>query len=137
MKLQINWPALALAFTTALTLNMGASVAKTLNYTKSVQSGKKVRIDTFMGWNNDCSFQTINIDVVGKPSSGSATANVINSKISRAQAGNAGKCLGRSIKGLGLYYKSRSGFHGTDRLKVKMKVRGQAPVYFNYVIKVR
>ncbi len=111
--------------------------AKTVNLNKSVSSGKSTRIDTFMGWNNDCSFQTIDIDVVGSPTSGSARAKVINSKISKAQSGRAGKCLGKSIKGLGLYYKSKSGFHGTDKVKVKMKVRGQPPVTFIYRIKVR
>ena len=111
--------------------------AKTVSLNKSVSSGKSTRIDTFMGWNNDCSFQTIDIDVVGSPTSGSARAKVINSKISKAQSGKAGKCLGRSIKGLGLYYKSKSGFHGIDNVKVKMKVRGQPPVTFKYRIKVR
>ena len=111
--------------------------AKTVSLNKSVSSGKSTRIDTFMGWNNDCSFQTIDIDVVGKPTSGSARAKVINSKISKAQSGKAGKCLGRSIKGLGLFYKSKTGFHGIDNVKVKMKVRGQPPVTFRYRIKVR
>lgn len=111
--------------------------AKTVRVSKTVSSGKRVQIDRYMGWNNDCSFQTINIDVVQKPKSGSTNAKVVNSKISNAQSGSAGKCFGKSIKGLGIYYKSKSGYHGRDAMKIKMKVRGQAPVIFIYNIKVR
>lgn len=111
--------------------------AKTVRISKSVSSGKRVQVDRYMGWNNDCTFQSINIDVVQKPKSGSTNARVVNSKISRAQSGSAGKCLGRSIKGLGIYYKSKSGFHGRDTMKIRMKARGQAPVIFIYNIKIR
>lgn len=111
--------------------------AKTVHVSKSVSSGKRVQIDRYMGWNNDCSFQTINIDVVQKPKSGSTNAKVVNSKISKAQSGSAGKCFGKSIKGLGIYYKSKSGYRGRDAMKIKMKVRGQAPVIFIYNINVR
>ena len=111
--------------------------AKTVRISKSVSSGKRVQIDRYMGWNNDCSFQTINIDVVQKPKSGSTDARVVNSKISKAQSGSSGKCFGKPIKGLGVYYKSKSGYRGQDSMKIRMKVRGQAPVTFIYNIKVR
>ena len=38
--------------------------AKTVRISKTVSSGKRVLIDRYIGWNNDCRFQIINIDVV-------------------------------------------------------------------------
>ena len=111
--------------------------AKTVSLNKSVSSGKSTKIDVYQGWNKDCSFLTIDIYILRKPTSGSARAKVVNSKITRAEVGRVGSCTGKPTKGLAIYYKSKPGYHGVDNLTVKMKARGYPSVTFKYRIRVR
>lgn len=114
------------------------SAAQSANtYSKEARSGKSVKIDTFMGWNDDCSFQSLDVSISKRPAHGKASPKVVRSRISKAQVGSAGKCLGRRIRGLAVYYRSQKRFKGADRFTVRMKVRGQSPVFFHYNITVR
>ena len=112
-----------------------ANAAKT--YSKVAKSGKSAKIDTFMGWNDDCSFQTLDISISKRPAHGKASPKVVRSRISQAQVGSAGKCIGKPIRGLAIYYRSKRGYRGSDRFTVRMKVRGQQAVFFHYNINVR
>lgn len=111
--------------------------AKTVSYSRSASSGKPQKIDVYSGWNDDCSFLTINVNVVKKPKSGAVTPRVEMSTIHAAQQGSAGKCLGKPTRGLAVYYRSKPGFKGRDSFTVRMGVRGQAPVDFVYNVSVR
>lgn len=113
------------------------SAAQSANtYSKDVLAGQSIKIDTFMGWNNDCSFQSLDVSISKKPTHGKASPKIVSSRISLAQVGSAGKCLGRSIRGLAIFYRSQKEFKGADKISVRMKVRGQSPVFFHYNITV-
>lgn len=116
---------------------LSSADAKTVRQSKSAKSGQSQWIDAFFGWNDDCSFKTINIDIVERPEHGSVSPRVETQRITQAQVGSTGKCLGRPTKAVAIYYKSKSGYRGRDDFKVRMRVGGQSPVFFVYQVNVR
>lgn len=112
------------------------ALARTQTYSKSASAGKSKKIDSYFGWKNDCSFETIDVKIVKPPKSGSVTPRVEMSRISAAQLGSAGKCLGKPTRALSVYYRSKAGFKGQDSFSVRMSVGGQS-VDFVYNVSVR
>ncbi|MEZ5870648.1 MAG: hypothetical protein R3D32_02155 [Nitratireductor sp.] len=126
------------------TLTLAASLALTASaeaqqrsYSRTASSGKAQWIDAYYGWNNDCSFKTIDVDVIDGPAHGKASPRVETRKITQAQVGSTGSCLGKPTKAVAVYYTSKRGYRGQDRFRVRMKVGGQQPVVFSYSITVR
>jgi hypothetical protein len=111
--------------------------AKTVNYSRTATSGKSQWIDAYFGWADDCSFMTIDVDVVDSPAHGSVSPRIENRKITSAQVGSTGACLGKPTKAVAVYYKSKAGYRGQDAFTVRMKVGTQAPVFFVYRVTVR
>ena len=110
---------------------------QTKSYSKSAPSGKSHKIDSYSGWNNDCSFRTINVDIVEAPVHGQVSPRIVNSKITNSAIGSSGKCRGKPTRAVAVYYKSKSGYRGSDRFKVRMSVGGGAPAFFVYQVNVR
>lgn len=104
--------------------------------TVSVQAGKSVWVDSYMGWNDNCTPRTINIDVIRPPRHGTVTPRPKNEVIRQASIGQARTCAGKTVKGLGVYYKSKSGYSGADSFAVRISVGG-SPALYSYVINVR
>jgi hypothetical protein len=104
---------------------------------KSAPSGKSAKIDEYTGWNNDCSFLTINVNVSSPPSHGAVTSRVARGRITNAAVGSAGSCFGKPTRVLQVYYRSRAGYRGTDTFSVDMSVRGQPTKRFTYAVSVR
>src|SRR5215213_11368167 len=113
-------PALALAVPLAI-----PPVATAATLSKTAMAGKVTKIDEYTGWNNDCSFLTISVDVSSPPSHGTVTSKVARGRITNAAVGSAGRCFGRPTRVLQVYYRARPGFRGTDTFAVDMTVRGQ------------
>ena len=107
------------------------------NYSRTATSGKAQWMDAYYGWNNDCSFKTIDVDVIDGPSHGRVSPKVETRKITQAQVGSTGGCLGKPTRAVAVYYTSKKGYRGTDRFRVRMKVGGQPPVIFSYSVSVR
>ena len=106
-------------------------------YDRAAASGTPEWMDEYSGWNNDCSFMTIAVDVVEEPSHGEVTPHPEIKRIpEKAARGSSGVCAGRKMKALVLYYKSEPGYSGTDSFKVRMKVRGQKSAFFVYNVTV-
>jgi len=120
----------------AAVLIASPSQAKTVSYFKTAKNGKSKWIDSYFGWKNNCGFKTIDVDIVDRPDHGSVSPRVETKKISRAQVGSAGKCIGKPTKAVSVYYKAKKGYRGSDKFKVRMKVRGEPPVYFIYRVRV-
>ncbi len=78
----------ALLVMSALALTAAPALAKTVSYSKSASSGKTQKIDSFFGWKDDCSFQTIDLKIVKQPANGSVSPKVENSRISAATSHN-------------------------------------------------
>lgn len=113
------------------------AMAQAKSYSRTATSGKSQWIDAYYGWNNDCSFKTINVDVVEQAGHGQVSPKIETRKITRAQVGSVRNCLGKPTRAVAVYYKSKSGYRGTDRFKVRMSVGGGAPVFFSYAVNVR
>ena len=122
----------------SLAIAAALSAAPALAQTKvvSAPAGKTVWVDTYMGWKDNCSPQLVNIDIVSPPKHGTVTPKPKNEVIRHARIGQASTCNGRTVKGLGVYYKSKSGYRGADSFAVRISVGGQ-PASFSYVVNVR
>jgi hypothetical protein len=131
----MSWPLLpAFALTVILA---GSTFATAATLSKTAIAGKSTKIDEYTGWNNDCSFLTISVDVSSPPSHGTVTSKVARGRISNAAVGSAGRCFGKPTRVLQVYYRPRAGFRGTDTFSVDMTVRGQPTKTFTYAVSVR
>jgi hypothetical protein len=129
MKIWITLPVVwaALAATTA--------GAETLS--KSVPSGQTTKLDHYTGWNDDCSFLEIAVNVLTKPAHGVVSHRIASGVIpAEAKLGSSGGCAGKPTKVLELYYRSTKGFHGADTLTVEMTNGSQRSTTFTYEISV-
>ncbi len=127
-----------LAVLMAATMAVPPALAVDGTYARSANSGQKKWMDEYSGWNNDCSFMTIDVDVVEPPAHGKVTPRPEIKRIPKvAKRGSSGACAGRKMKALVVYYTSKPGYRGRDRFKVRMKARGQSPAYFVYNVNVR
>lgn len=106
-------------------------------YNKTAKSGSSQWIDAYYGWNADCSFRTINVDVVSGPRHGKVTPKVEIQRITSAQIGSMGACKGKKTKAVAVYYRSKRGYRGRDRFRVRMSLAGSRPVFYTYNINVR
>jgi hypothetical protein len=131
----MSWPLLpALALTLILA---GPTCAMAATLSKTAVAGKSTKIDEYTGWNNDCSFLTIRVDVSSPPSYGTVTSKVARGRISNAAVGSAGSCFGKPTRVLQVYYRGKAGFRGIDTFSVDMTVRGQPTKTFTYAVSVR
>lgn len=103
---------------------------------KTVPAGRASKLDHYTGWNNDCSFMTIRIDVVGRPAHGTVSTRPTRGRIGSADIGNAGACAGKPSKVLELHYRPSGGFRGSDTVSVNMRA-GNRTVNYTYYITVR
>lgn len=118
-------------------LLLGSAVqADAQTYTKSARAGKTLELDSYSGWNNDCSSKIINVDVVGAPSGGSVSPKVISRRIAPGKIGSASHCVGKPTRAIAVYYTPRKGYAGRDTVRVRMSVGGSSKV-FTYIISVR
>ena len=114
-----------------------AHCAQAETISKSVPSGQSSKIDHFTGWNDDCSFKSLNIDIVSKPSHGQVTSRIASGVIPpNAKTGSSGSCAGKPTKVLEVYYRPEKGFHGSDSFTVNMSFGGPG-TYFYYTVTVQ
>lgn len=106
------------------------------SYFKSAPSGKSQWIDAYMGWNDDCSHKVIDVDIAQGPSHGRVTPRIETKKIAAAQIGSSGSCRGKPVRAVSVYYKSKNGYRGMDKFKIRMRVGNSAPVTFTYRVRV-
>ena len=125
----------ATALILAVLFPVTPALAKTIS--KTVAPGRASNIDHYTGWNNDCSFMVIKIDVATKPAHGSVSTRITNGRIAaHADIGSAGTCAGKPTKVLNLYYNPAPGYHGSDSFSVNMSSGGSPQSYY-YEITVR
>jgi len=128
-------PALLTAF--LIVAGISPAMAADGEYDRTAPSGEIQWMDEYSGWNNDCSFLEIAVDVIEQPAHGEVFPRPEIKRIpKKAVRGNSGVCAGRKMKALVLYYTSEPGYRGQDRFQVRMKVRGQDPAFFIYNVTV-
>lgn len=104
---------------------------------KTTPAGQSSKIDHYMGWNDDCSFKSLSIDVIAKPAHGAITSRIANGTITAdAKVGTSGACAGKPTKVLEVYYKPEKGFHGSDTFTVNMSFGGSGSKAFYYSVNV-
>ena len=106
-------PALALSLAAVLA---GGSAASAATLSKTAASGKTTKIDEYTGWNNDCSFLTISVNVSSAPAHGTVTSKVARGRITNAAVGSAGSCFGKPTRVLQVYYRGKAGYQGSRHL---------------------
>jgi hypothetical protein len=105
---------------------------------KTVPSGVKTKIDHYTGWNDDCSFKSLDIQVTTPPAHGEIASRIANGVIpSDAKIGSSGVCAGKPTKVLEVYYKSARGYKGPDSFTVDMSFGGSSAKDFSYSVDVR
>ena len=106
--------------------------------TAYVKSGKTTLIAQLVGWDKRCrSTGYARVIFLKKPRHGRASSRrggryPIPSKTS---IGRAGKCKGKRIRGVGIYYRSNRNFRGRDTIRFKARA-GNGKRYYTYQRKV-
>ena len=126
------------SFVVGLALSAAAlSPALAQTIYKTTPAGQSSKIDHYMGWNDDCSFKSLSIDVIAKPAHGAITSRIANGTITAdAKVGTSGACAGKPTKVLEIYYKPEKGFHGSDNFTVNMSFGGSGSKAFYYSVNV-
>ncbi len=102
--------------------------------TISVKSGRTALIVNLVGWDKRCrSTGYAHVVLLKKPRHGRATIRrggryPIPAKTSM---GKAGKCLGKRIRGVGVFYRSNRNFRGRDSVRFKARA-GNGKRYYTY-----
>jgi len=97
---------------------IGAS-AQTLTLQRNAVSGALVSIAQERSWDRStCDPRTVAVNILEQPTNGSVTIREETLRIPDAtlRGGSSGPCSGRAIIGKQLYYQSKPGFVGADRI---------------------
>ena len=121
---------------------MGAALAcaQELTLTRSAESGVDTRIAHERAWDRSCNALAITVSITKNPVNGTvAVAPGITSTLpaNTPAAGNTGTCAGKTITGITLRYKSKSGFHGTDSVSYNVMSGGRPPLARVIIINVK
>jgi hypothetical protein len=113
-----------------IALLMGAALtsAQELTLTRSAESGADTRIAHERAWDRSCNALAVTVSITKNPVNGTvAVVPGITSTLpaNTPAAGNTGTCAGKTITGIAIRYKSKSGFHGTDSVSYKVASGGQ------------
>ena len=111
--------------------------AKT-HYSREVSSGVSKRVAALHSWKlKDCSFDPPSISIVKKPAFGKLTTKVVHGITVKQGADGSTKCAGRKLPALGVYYRSKPGYKGTDLIMLRLKHKSGRSAIFSYSIRVR
>jgi hypothetical protein len=80
----------------------------------NVLSGKPHRVDTYLGWKNNCVGVLGKVKEIAKPKHGTATSRIETTTIRTANTGSVRNCRGKKVRGISIYYRSKPGFRGLD-----------------------
>ena len=107
----------ALACLIASLMGAASALAQELKLTRSAESGVDTRIAHERAWDRSCVSLPVTVSITKNPVNGTVSvAPGITSTLpaNTPAAGNTGTCAGKTITGITVRYKSKSGFHGTD-----------------------
>ena len=111
------------------TLMGGAlACAQELKLTRSAESGVDTRIAHERAWDRSCVSLPVTVSITKNPVNGTVSvAPGITSTLpaNTPAAGNTGTCAGKTITGITVRYKSKSGFHGTDSVSYTVASGGR------------
>jgi hypothetical protein len=94
-----------------------ASIGAEVVESRNAPSGVEALVDSLAAWDNNCAPRPMDVRIVEPPRNGAATIRDGTARINTARWGSAPEaCRGREIAGKQLYYQSKPGFRGADRV---------------------
>jgi len=121
-----------LVFTAAI-LASGIFVAGSANAKiYSVKPGLKYLVGQLVGWDARCrSTGYAKVIILKPPKYGKISVRKGGKYVIPKQVtfGKAGKCVGKRIRGVGLYYRANPGFRGTDKIVYKARAANSKTFY--------
>jgi hypothetical protein len=129
-----------LAYLIASLMGAALALAQELTLTRSAESGVDTRIAHERAWARNCDTLPVKVSITKNPVNG--TVAVVPGVTSTLPAntpasGSTGTCAGKTITGITIRYKSKSGFHGTDSVSYNVVSGGRPPLSRVIIINVK
>jgi hypothetical protein len=107
--------------------------------TRSAKSGEPSVVRRYFAWKADCSFQQTKIRMTARPQHGKIVPRFGDHVLAAAdlRSGTLGRCEGRKIRDVELYYTSNRGFVGEDRFSVYVTAPTDKPFSDDILIEVK
>jgi hypothetical protein len=85
----------------------------------TVESGVKTEVATHMRYDSRCQPNTVSIKILEPPAYGTVTSEPKSMVVPQSERNmpQQAKCVGKTIDGVAIYYKSEPGFIGQDRFR--------------------
>ena len=85
----------------------------------TVQSGVKTEITTHSRYDSRCEASPVNIRIVTQPANGTVTAEPKDMVVKQTDNAvpQSSSCIGKTIRGVAVYYQSKPGFTGQDSFR--------------------
>jgi hypothetical protein len=102
--------------------------------TATVTSGQKTQIALHSRFDSQCQAARVEITVLNAAANGTVTSASVDYVIpaqNRAGEKQPAQCVGKTIKGMAVYYQSKAGFVGTDRFRYRRVTAGRSDDRFN------
>jgi hypothetical protein len=109
-----------------------------VEYRLDVFSGNEMRFAAMTNMRADCSSGPVpDTRIVANPTNGEIRSEQIRYIVSRSSSDSRAHCNGKEVDAIGLYYKSREGFVGEDKITVDVDYKIGTVRRYHYVIQVR
>jgi hypothetical protein len=106
--------------------------------TKNAFSGSEFQVGAMNNVKADCSSGPVpDLRIVTRPENGEMRAEQVRLVVNRAADDPRANCNGKEVDAMGLFYKSRDGFVGQDKIVVDVDFKSGTVRRFLYVIAVR
>ena len=128
--------AVSLACLIASLMGAALALAQELTLTRSAESGVDTRVAHERAWDRSCVSLPVTVNITKNPVNGSvAVVPGVTSTLppKTPASGSTGTCAGKTITGITIRYKSKSGFHGTDSVSYTV-VSGSGPAQARVIV---
>jgi hypothetical protein len=88
----------------------------------TVTSGTKSQITTHMRADNQCNSVPVVIEILAKPANGAVAVepkDVVIQPVTSRGGEQPSKCVGKTVKGVAVFYQSKPGFAGQDSFRYR------------------
>jgi len=119
MKCRPRFSRYALCFVLVSSVYAVSALAQTLTLERNAVSGALASVAVERSWDpSTCDPRTVTVAILEQPTNGTVTVREETLRIpaTTQSGGSTGPCSGREIIGKRLYYQSKPGFVGTDRV---------------------
>jgi len=85
----------------------------------TVESGVKTEITTHMRYDSRCQPSTVSIKIIDAPTYGTVTSEPKSIVVPQSERNmpQQSQCIGKTVNGVAIYYRSEPGFIGQDRFR--------------------